>query len=373
MLIQDPSDRIINRLPQFYKSWDKGSILFSFIDSFANELRKQKKELVNIKRTHWIDTSYGKNLDLLAKIYKLYRKQEESDEDFRNRIKRFLFEFTGGGTKKSILAQTVAYLNLKEESEMPILIENPLRIKKVKFTVQNGDSISVHSSSINDEDFFLELSLEEEGFEILDPSIYDQDSNSSIKFHGTLRSGEKLRISTEEKTVLHINNDIRIDNVNSDSSSKSNIFNNKSNNNGNNHNNNNSNSNSNNIFIDDKMKVPRKKSTWIFKENTTPKLGRFDEAIFDEYFYEVYVPKCSLIIEWKSKLLSSFELQIESGSFERSGVSIENFSDLINSIKAAGVKAFIEIINKNNFPIQQNKKNMLLEMDDDDYGKKRND
>ncbi|HSF49475.1 MAG TPA: hypothetical protein VLA74_01835, partial [Nitrososphaeraceae archaeon] len=143
MLIQDPSDRIINRLPQFYKSWDKESILFSFIDSFANELRKQKKDLVNIKRTHWIDTSYGKNLDLLANIFKLYRKQEEPDEDFRNRIKRFLFEFTGGGTKKSILAQSVAYLNLKEESEMPVLIENPLRIKKVKMTVQNGDRISI--------------------------------------------------------------------------------------------------------------------------------------------------------------------------------------------------------------------------------------
>lgn len=365
MLIQDPSDRIINRIPQFYKSWDKESILFSFIDSFAHELRKQKKELVNIKRTHWIDTSYGKNLDLLAKIYKLYRKQEESDEDFRNRIKRFLFEFTGGGTKKSILAQSVAYLNLKEESEMPVLIENPLRIKKVKMTVQNGDRISIQSESIDDEDFFLDLSLEEDGFEILDPAIYDQDNNSSIKFHGTLKSGEKLRISTKEKSVSHINNDLGIDNVNNDSSSS--IFNNKSNN-GNNNNNNN-----NNLFIDDKMKVPRKKSTWIFKENTTPKLGRFDEAHFDEYFYEVYVPKCSLNIEWKAEFLSSFELQIESESFERSGVSIENFSDLVNSIKAAGVKAFIEIINKNNFPIQQNNKRTLLEMDDDNYGKKRND
>jgi hypothetical protein len=367
MLIQDPSDRIINRIPQFYKSWDKESILFSFIDSFAHELRKQKKDLVNIKRTHWIDTSYGKNLDLLANIYKLYRKQEESDEDFRNRIKRFLFEFTGGGTKKSILAQSVAYLNLKEESEMPILIENPLRIKKVKMTVQNGDRISIQSESIDDEDFFLELSLEEDGFEILDPAIYDQDNNSSIKFQGILKSGEKLRISTKEKSVSHINNDLGIDKVNNDSSSSSSssIFNNKSNN---------GNNNNNNIFIDDKMKVPRKKSTWIFKENTTPKLGRFDEALFDENFYEVYVPKCSLNIEWKAEFLSSFELQIESESFERSGVSIENFSDLVNSIKAAGVKAFIEMINKNNFPLQQNNKSTLLEMDDDDkYGKKRND
>jgi len=370
MLIQDPSDRIINRIPQFYKSWDKESILFSFIDSFAHELRKQKKDLINIKRTHWIDTSYGKNLDLLAKIYKLYRKQEESDEDFRNRIKRFLFEFTGGGTKKSILAQSVAYLNLKEESEMPILIENPLRIKKVKMTVQNGDRISIQSESIDDEDFFLELLLEEEGFEIVDPTIYDQDNNSSIKFHGTLKSGEKLRISTKEKSVSHINNDLGIDNVNNDSSSSSSsssnsIFNNKSNNN--------SNNNNNSTFIDDKMKIPRKKSTWIFKENTTPKLGRFDEALFDEYFYEVYVPKCSLNIEWKAEFLSSFELQLESKSFERSGVSIENFSDLVNSIKAAGVKAFIEIINKSNSHTQQSTKSTLLEMDDDDYGKKRND
>ena len=167
---------------------------------------------------------------------------------------------------------------------------------------------------------------------------------------------------TKEKSVSHINNDLGIGNVNNDSSSSSSRFNNKSNN-----------GNNNNIFIDDKMKVPRKKSTWIFKENTTPKLGRFDEAHFDEYFYEVYVPKCSLNIEWKAEFLSSFELQIESESFERSGVSIENFSDLVNSIKAAGVKAFIEIINKNNSPTQQSSKSKLLEIDGDNYGKKRND
>ena len=134
-------------------------------------------------------------------------------------------------------------------------------------TVQNGDRISIQSESIDDEDFFLELLLEEEGFEIVDPAIYDQDNNSSIRFQGTLKSGEKLRISTKEKSVLHINNDLGIGNVNNDSS-------------------NSNNNNNNNIFIDDKMKVPRKKSTWIFKENTTPKLGRFDEAHFDEYFYK---------------------------------------------------------------------------------------
>ena len=367
MLIQDPSDRIINRLPQFYKSWDKGSILFSFIDSFANELRKQKKELVNIRQTHWIDTSYGKNLDLLANIFKLYRKQEESDEDFRNRIKRFLFEFTGGGTKKSILAQTVAYLNLKEEHEMPILIENPLRKKKIQMTVQNGDKINIKSESIDDKDFLLELSLEEEGFEILDPSIYDVDRNSSIQFHGTLKSGEKLIINTEEKSVTHIKSDFIIDNINNEPSNSTNSS--VSNNQSNNMNNNSSNS----LFLDDNMKVPRKKSTWIFKENTTPKLGRFDEAFFDENFYEVYVPKCSLNIEWKAKLLSSFELQIESESFKRSGVSIENFSDLVNSIKSAGVKAYIEIINKNNFSILQGNSSTLSKEEEDDYGKKRND
>lgn len=363
MLIQeDPSDRIINRLPQFYKSWDKESILFSFIDSFANELRKQKKELVNIRQTHWIDTSYGKNLDLLANIFKLYRKQEEPDEDFRNRIKRFLFEFTGGGTKKSILAQTVAYLNLKEEHEMPILIENPLRTKKIQITVQNGDKINIQSESIDDKDFFLELSLEEEGYEIIDPSIYDVDRNSSIQFHGTLKSGEKLMINTEEKSVRHIKNEHKSDNgnnvLNSNiNSTSSNLLDKKSNNN--------NDDNNDNIFIDNKMKVPRKRSTWIFKENTTPKLGRFDEAFFDENFYEVYVPKCSMKIEWKAKLLASFELQIESESFKRSGVSIENFSDLINSIKAAGVKAYIEIINKNNnFSIPQDNKSMVLEMDE---------
>lgn len=236
-------------------------------------------------------------------------------------------------------------------------------------TVQNGDKINIKSESIDDKDFLLELSLEEEGFEILDPSIYDVDRNSSVQFHGTLKSGEKLIINTEEKSVTHIKSDFKIDNINNEpgNSNNSSISNNQSNNVNNNNNNNNS------LFLDDNMKVPRKKSTWIFKENTTPKLGRFDEAFFDENFYAVYVPKCSLNIEWKAKLLSSFELQIESESFKRSGVSMENFSDLVNSIKAAGVKAYIEIINKNNFSILQGNSSTLSKEEDDNYGKKRND
>ena len=361
MLTQDESDRIINRLPQFYKSWDKESIIFAFIDSFADELRKQKKDLINIRRTHWIDTSYGKNLDLLGNIYKLYRKQDESDGDFRNRIKRFLFKFAGGGTKKSILAQTVAYLNLKEKNEMPNLLENPVRIKKVNLIVQNGDGIKIQSGSIKDEDFTLELSLAEEGFEILDPMIYDQDTNLSIKFHGKLRSGERLRIDTKNKSVSHNhnnnNNDSINDNMNTGITNNNNEIDTK-----------NSTSTS-DVHIDDKMKIPRKRSTWIFKENTTPKLGRFDESFFDEYFYEVNIPKCSLNIEWRAKLLSSFELQIDSESFERSGVSIEDFSNLINSIKAAGVNSFIEIVNKINSPNrQQDNTNMLLKITDNTKG-----
>ncbi|HEX5186281.1 MAG TPA: hypothetical protein VFV86_05265 [Nitrososphaeraceae archaeon] len=358
MLTQDESDRIINRLPQFYKSWDKESIVFTFIDSFADELRKQKKDLINIRRAHWIDTSYGKNLNLLGNIYKLYRKQDESDGDFRNRIKRFLFEFAGGGTKKSILAQTVAYLNLKEKNEMPKLLENPIRMKKLNLIIQNGDGIKIQSGSIKDEDFTLELSLAEEGFEILDPMIYDQDTNLSIKFHGKLRSGERLRINSKDKSVSHINNDSTNDNTNINISNSNNEINTKKNS-----------ISISDVHIDDKMKVPRKRSTWIFKENTTPKLGRFDESFFDEHFYEVNIPKCSLNIEWRAKLLSSFELQIDSESFERSGVSIEDFSDLINSIKAAGVISFIEIVNKiNSSDRQQNNTNMSLKITDNTKG-----
>jgi hypothetical protein len=153
------SNRISNRLPQFYNTWDTESVISHIINGFAYALGEQKKELYNIMRYHWIDTSYGKNLDLIGGIFKLKRRTSEKDDSFRERIKLFLVQFIGGGTKKSIISQTISFLGITDSNEIPLLIENPAKEKKLDISLTNGDEWTMKSQSIKDEQFSIEFKI----------------------------------------------------------------------------------------------------------------------------------------------------------------------------------------------------------------------
>ena len=193
----ETAERITGRLPRFYRAWDKQSNFFRVLDSFAEINDEQQKDLFSIMRSHWVDTAYGIDLDYLGSIFKLRRRPNELDDSFRKRIKFFIAEFTGGGTKESIIAQTVLYLDLKEEK--PVLIENPPVPQKLEKKVKHGDSWSMRSNSVNhNEEARISLILEQgqEGqlIDVLNPTLRDLDMKSSIKLDGILRSGQELVI-----------------------------------------------------------------------------------------------------------------------------------------------------------------------------------
>ena len=122
--------RMVERMPQFYRAWDKRSNFFQFLRGFAKELDEDQKSMFAVMRSHWIDTAYATDLDLLGSMFRLERRRNEQDESFRRRIKFFIPEFTGGGTRESIIAQTILYLDMREEQ--PILIENPPKDQVLK-------------------------------------------------------------------------------------------------------------------------------------------------------------------------------------------------------------------------------------------------
>ena len=71
---------MVGKLPEFYRAWDKQSIVFKFLNAFATTLEEGQKDLFAILRSHWIDTAYTKDLDNLASIFDLKRRRKESDD-----------------------------------------------------------------------------------------------------------------------------------------------------------------------------------------------------------------------------------------------------------------------------------------------------
>jgi hypothetical protein len=304
-------ERVVGRLPRFYKSWDQQSNFFRVLESFAKIDDEQRKDLFSIMRSHWIDTAYGIDLDYLGSVFKLKRRPTELDESFRRRIKFFIAEFTGGGTRESIIAQTVLYLDMKEE--YPELIENPPVQQRFERKVKYGHSWVMRSNSVNLTEearitLVLELGESGQSVEVRNPTLRDLGAKSSIKFKGILRSGQKLVIKADGSGELDgadIGDDLIIEN--------------------------------------DGLKILRKGSTWVFEEEVSPNIGRFDQGAFDERVFDMFVPAMRLDIEWTARLLASFELKVSANAVQAAGISKDDLEELVNAIKAIGVKAFVTV------------------------------
>ncbi len=296
------AERMAERFPRFHKVWDHDSVLFKFLTAFALTLEEQRKDLFGIMRAHWVDTAYGIDLDLLGALFRLRRRVNESDEDLRRRIKTFIAEFRGGGTIHSILTVTRLFLGLKDDENL-ILLENPPTRITIEKKVKNGDTLLISSRSINDEEAALTLSLEEKDLEVEDPSLTNMDTNYSVKFNGRMRSGQTLLIKNGKAELD--GRDVS-DKVSTTS-----------------------------------VKLPRKASTWMYQEALSAKIGRFDQAYFDRHIFETDVPGAQLQLDWTARLLAAFELKVPSRHLERTGIAKEDFKELVNAIKAAGIKAIV--------------------------------
>jgi hypothetical protein len=298
--------KIVERLPRFYRAWDYKSNAASLITSAGKTLDEQNKDLFGIMRSHWIDSAFAESLDRLGSIFRLKRRKNEPDDSFRTRIKYFIIEFMGGGTKEAILAQTKLFLGLREVYQEALMIENPPIEQLVDRSVKNGEAWLMKSVSINDEIFSLEFQVEKGKNELLSPSITDIENNRSITFNGVMKSGQKLTINSEGRAKLD-EKDVTKKITNSG------------------------------------LKILRKGSEWTFTESTSPMIGKFDEGVFDTHVYETAVPTASVHIKWTAHLLSAFELKVLKSSIERSGVTEEELRNMVDMIKAAGIKSFITI------------------------------
>jgi len=296
--------RIIERLPAFYKVWDRRTLLFKIIHSIGKMLDETEKDLDAILLSHWVDTAFREDLDKLGAIFNIKRKLGESDEDFRGRLKRAIVEFKGGGTVSALL--TAVKISLGVPMDYPIeLIENPPIILYREIDVRTGDTWWFSSNSVLDASPNMLLTVKSEDAKIVKPTLINLETNESITFNGEIKSGDVFEIKNGKAFL----NGIDVSEM----------------------------------LSADKMPILlRKGSEWKYAEVLAENIGVFDQARFDDAIFAVGIPVVSLKFEWTAYQPATFEIRIPKDAL--TGKSVSEVEEIVNSIKAAGVKAIIKVI-----------------------------
>jgi hypothetical protein len=297
-------NRINDRLPRFYKNMDRDSLMAILLQAVSEQLNVAETGITDLMQAHWINTAQGGDLEKLGVLVESSRVPGENDEHLRGRLKGTVDEFKGGGTVSVILKQISDLVNAKE-NEVEI-VENPLAEGFAEFSVKANDSWNLGSNSIRDELPIISLIVEDEG-EVSNPQIMNTDTDQSITFEGKLKKGQQLIV--KQNSVLLDEKDV-----------------------------------TNQVSPNAVLQLPRKRCTWKYSEALLEQIATFDEARFDEHIFAVGVPTVKVHFEWTRLQPATFMVQIKRKALLNSGVSEAYLEKAVDSMKAAGVKAIIKIM-----------------------------
>ena len=190
----EKTQKITERLPEFYRAWDPESVMYKLVDGVGRALTEQQKEVFRILKHHWVDTAFKEDLDRLGSLFDIVRTESETDEDYRVRIKSAVRQFKGGGTRDAILTFVGAYLGLEDINQLD-LVENPPTKFAVKKKVTTGDSWAVGSMSVEDAQAKMKVTIEGEGGRVLNPTLKNYSTGEMIRLEGTMNVGQELTIA----------------------------------------------------------------------------------------------------------------------------------------------------------------------------------
>jgi hypothetical protein len=302
------TQRVAERLPEFYRSWDREAVLYRLIDAFARSLNEQQQDIFRIARTHWVETAYNSDLDAIGAAFDLPRGAAESDGDYRARVKSGVQRFRGGGTRESVVALMAALLRVRRDEIE--LNENPsVRLSATRYA--EGDAEwSLGSMSVEDAAPRLEVWVEANGERIVDPTLGVREIGAAVRFRGTIAKGQRLVIERERAEL--------------DGQDVSNHL----------------------ERTGGPVLLLRSGSTWSFHQALSSLVGTFDHSIFDGSVFQRSVPRVGVRFEWTSRQPSSFELVLPRRALERGGYSLMTVEDALSIIRAQGVRATVRARSK---------------------------
>jgi len=299
------TQRIIERLPEFYKTREKKSLLLQFIDSFGKSLGEVEKDVFQIMRGHWVDTAKGSDLDELGAIFTVVRQTGEEDQPYRRRIKRALQEYKGGGTVDAIrLALRSLFVPLGDTFE---IMEFPPTPTTFEVAVSSGDAWKMSSLGIGSVVPSVSITVESGDAEVRDPRLINKTTGESTGFEGLLKSGQELVLKENRATV--------------DGHDATNGLNPK------------------------KMaSIPRFESEWQYTEFLHGRIGVFDKGSFDEAFFATPLAKVRIGFSWTTLKASTVEVRVSRRVLERTGIREGEMMRTLNAIKASGVEMRIKVV-----------------------------
>lgn len=297
-------NKIADRLPSMYKSWDESSVIYKFLSAFVKPFEESQKDVRRILRSHWIDTAHGNDIDKLGALFNLHRVEGEPDSDFKDKVKNAIQEYRGGGTVKAILTTLKTGLGTTNGGGIK-LIENPPERMRVEKIVRAGDTWRMRSESITDVHPILRIKVLEQEAEAKNPTLQNLTTGETISFTDSLKTDEELAIKDGKATLDKTSVTKKVKGT--------------------------------------EITLTRRDSAWQYTEALSEKIGLFDTAAFDTSIFAVGIPEVSILYQWTAHRPASFEVQIPREVLTRSGMDQERVEKLINSVKAAGVTAALKI------------------------------
>jgi hypothetical protein len=299
------TQRILERLPSFYKTWDPTSLLFKVVCSLAKRLDEAQKDLVAILRAHWVDKALTLDIDHLGALYNMTRNPGETDVEYRNRLKLAIMEYKGGGTRSAVLTAVTTVLRLPRDYPLE-LVENPPKETHREVQVRTGESWWQSSESVVDATPRIEIQVATDGGKVTNPTLVNTDLEASLTFQGTMQSGEVLHIE-DGKAILN-GEDV-----------------------------------TGRLTTSTVPKLLRRGSTWRYTELLEQAIGVFDVARFDEAIFPVGIAAVRIGFQWVAYQPATFELRIPKDALSRRG-DLPWVRAVVDSIKAAGVQALVHVV-----------------------------
>lgn len=299
------AEKIAGRLPHFYRGWDKSSAVRTLVEGVGMQLDEAEKDLSGIMRSHWVDTASGGELDRMGELFSVRRKDEEPDREFRGRIKAAIISYKGGGTTGSIRMLVRITLGLPPETPLAIE-ENPRVPVKKDWKVRAGSEWTVNPMSVEDAVPEITISVNTEGARIAEPTLANLTTGESITFRGEMVYGDVLRLADGKATL----NGKDVTSL---------------------------------MSMTGVPALPRRKSKWKYTEAVGANVGAFDEARFDKSVFAIDISS-TVTMEWTARRPATFVVSVPKPYLDRAGVSARYLQDLIDGVKACGVRAEIKVV-----------------------------
>ncbi|HTY90421.1 MAG TPA: hypothetical protein VMC84_04525 [Methanocella sp.] len=299
------ADTIGERLPHFYLTWNGQTAIAGVIKAVGKTMDETEKDFGSIMASHWVDTASGEELDRLGGVYSVRRKAGESDMDFRGRLKTSIISYRGGGTLGSLRMMTRIALGLPADHPIEIL-ENPPTQLKQTWKASANNEWSVNPRNIDDATLAITMTVETPGARVTDPTITNVDTGEYMTFKGSLAFGDVLRLADGKASLNGQDVTERL--------SPASL-----------------------------PRLPRKKTRWRYREAVEANIGVFDSTRFDQSVFAVNI-MTAITFEWTARQPAFFEVRIPGDIIARAGVTREYVQELVNSVKACGVRGQVVVV-----------------------------